>query len=130
MESLYSLTFFSNRMRNEIRISAVVSVVMIGVLAVVGIIGYAIIKRRRKGVETIKTAQECEALQKYLETCVEIDQGIIDVNVNPRSRQKLMSTKSRHRKERNCLPVNSKRVRFNKFQSSGQQMSNTDDEKR
>lgn len=42
-------------MKNEMRISAVISIAMIGVLAVAGIISYVIIKRRRKGVETIET---------------------------------------------------------------------------
>uniref|UniRef100_A0A8R1U0W8 Uncharacterized protein n=1 Tax=Onchocerca volvulus TaxID=6282 RepID=A0A8R1U0W8_ONCVO len=114
-------------MKNEMRISAVISIAMIGVLAVAGIISYVIIKRRRKGVETIETARECEALQKYLETCVEIDQETMDVNPNSRLRQNL-STRSRHQKERSSLPVNSKRIRLNKFQSSEQQMNNIGDE--
>nr|CDQ00062.1 Bm1485, isoform c [Brugia malayi] len=48
----------------------------------------------------------------------------MNVNVDPRMRQKLMSTRSRHRKERISLPLNSRRFRFSKFQSSGQQSTN------
>uniref|UniRef100_A0AAF5PPL6 Uncharacterized protein n=1 Tax=Wuchereria bancrofti TaxID=6293 RepID=A0AAF5PPL6_WUCBA len=111
-------------MKNEVRTTVIVSVVLVGVLAVSGIIGYMIIKRRRKGMEGIEAIQEREALQKYLETGVEIDQETMDVNMDPRMRQKLMSTRSRHRKERSSLPLNSRRLRFSKFQSSGQQSSN------
>ncbi|OZC09600.1 hypothetical protein X798_03293 [Onchocerca flexuosa] len=100
----------ADAMRNEMRISAAISVVIIGVLAVTGIISYVIMKRRRKGVEAIET-----------------DQETIDVNPNSRLRQNL-STRSRHQKERNSLPINSKRIRLNKFQSSEQQMSNIGDE--
>ncbi|VDM19429.1 unnamed protein product [Wuchereria bancrofti] len=111
-------------MKNEVRTTVIVSVVLVGVLAVSGIIGCMIIKRRRKGMEGIEAIQEREALQKYLETGVEIDQETMDVNMDPRMRQKLMSTRSRHRKERSSLPLNSRRLRFSKFQSSGQQSSN------
>ncbi|EFO23829.1 hypothetical protein LOAG_04653 [Loa loa] len=112
-------------MKNEVRTTVIVSVVMIGVLAVAGIIGYMIMKRRRKRMEEIETAQGYEALQKYLETRVEIDQETADVNMSPKLSQKLMSTRSRHRKERSSLPLNSRRIRFNKFQGSGQQSTNT-----
>ncbi|EJW88438.1 hypothetical protein WUBG_00651 [Wuchereria bancrofti] len=94
-------------MKNEVRTTVIVSVVLVGVLAVSGIIGCMIIKRRRKGMEGI-----------------EADQETMDVNMDPRMRQKLMSTRSRHRKERSSLPLNSRRLRFSKFQSSGQQSSN------
>ncbi|VDO06816.1 unnamed protein product [Brugia timori] len=111
-------------MKNEMRTTVMVSVVLVGVLALAGIISCMIIKRRRKGMEGIEAIQRCEALQKYLETGVEIDQGTMNVNVDPRMRQKLMSTRSRHRKERISLPLNSRRFRFSKFQSSGQQSTN------
>ncbi|KAK6101710.1 hypothetical protein QQG55_5610 [Brugia pahangi] len=111
-------------MKNEMRTTVMVSVVLVGVLALAGIISCMIIKRRKKGMEEIEAIQRCEALQKYLETGVEIDQGTMDVNVDPRMRQKLMSTRSRHRKERISLPLNSRRFRFSKFQSSGQQSTN------
>lgn len=42
-------------MKNEVRNSVVISAIMIGVLAVAGIIGYMIVKRRRKEMEDIET---------------------------------------------------------------------------
>uniref|UniRef100_A0A915PW89 Uncharacterized protein n=1 Tax=Setaria digitata TaxID=48799 RepID=A0A915PW89_9BILA len=99
-------------MENEVRTSAVVSILIIGVLAAAGIISYVIIKRRKEGNEGVDAGQE-----------------IMDSNISAGSHQKLMSTRSRHRKERRSLPVNSRRARFSRFRSSGQQSSSINDER-
>ncbi|KAL4003181.1 hypothetical protein ACH3XW_6560 [Acanthocheilonema viteae] len=100
-------------MRSEVRTTVIAWVIMIGMLAAAGIISYVNIKRRKKKMDEIKT-----------------DQELMDANVNPKLHQKLMSTRSRHRKERSSLPTNSRRIRFNKFQSSDQQGDNVSDEKK
>ncbi|VDK70242.1 unnamed protein product [Litomosoides sigmodontis] len=76
---------------------------MMGMLAAAGIITYVILKRRTKGTDEIETSEE-----------------LVDANVSPKLHRKLLSTRSRHRKERSSLPANSRRIRFSKCRSPAQ----------
>lgn len=42
-------------MKNEVRTTVIVSVIMLGMLATAGIISYMILKRRMKGMDEIET---------------------------------------------------------------------------